>query len=183
MSLARADAELLLEDLAPLDGNHLADPSREILRCAALFPVKVGSVGLDYPATVITNEEEAGFLEGARVKRTHLTLERNARIRKAFFKKNPTSVCDFCSMDTEERYPWTSEVLDVHHLLPLCSGGRTDSYGTVLDDLVANCPTCHRAVHRYYDVWLKENHRADFVDAQEAKMVYQEAKTHYSEMV
>lgn len=46
----------------------------------------------------------------------------------------------------------------------------------MLDDLVPNCPTCHRAVHRYYGQWLKEQGRKDFEDAKQARAIYEEAK-------
>lgn len=59
------------------------------------------------------------------------------------------------------------------------SGARTSLEGTVLEDLVANCPTCHRAVHRYYDRWLRDNHRQDFADAPEAREVYFQARQTY----
>lgn len=181
VSLARDDATALFEDLAPVGGRPLRNPSDEILRVASLFPSAVAALNFDYPATVLTDAEEAGFSEGGRVKRTHLTLERNGRIRNAFFAEYPSPICDFCAMDTKAKYPWTSRILDVHHLLPLCSGARTDQQGTVLSDLVANCPTCHRAVHRYYDMWLNKHCRADFSDGKEARMVYTQAREGYRE--
>tara|TARA_Y100000780_G_C13426763_1_gene317938 strand:+ start:139 stop:300 length:162 start_codon:yes stop_codon:yes gene_type:complete len=46
----------------------------------------------------------------------------------------------------------------------------------MLNDLVAVCPTCHRAVHRYYDCWLKEQGKKDFLDAEQARAVYEKAK-------
>jgi len=121
---------------------------------------------------------EAGFSEGTRVERTHLVLERNAGVRNAFFAQNPTAECDFCGRDTQAEYPWVDRVLDIHHVLPLCSGTRSTRKGTDLTDLVAVCPTCHRAVHRYYAKWLKGEDRKDFVDANEAKEVYGAAKSY-----
>jgi predicted HNH restriction endonuclease len=64
-------------------------------------------------------------------------------------------------------------------LLPLCSGARTSKDGTMLDDLVAICPTCHRSVHRYYDSWLKTARKKDFVDAVQARQVYQDARSKF----
>lgn len=80
VSLAKEDARTLTSELTPINGNHLADSSEEILRRAALFPGAINEIQLDYPATIMTNEQEAGFLEGGRIKRTHLALERNSRI-------------------------------------------------------------------------------------------------------
>ena len=68
-------------------------------------------------------------------------------------------------------------VLDLHHALPLSSGTRVASQnGTLLDDLIAICPTCHRAVHRYYDKHLRKANRQDFTDRAEATKVYEDAK-------
>ena len=77
-------------------------------------------------------------------------------------------------------YPWTDRLLEVHHLLPLCSGARASKDGTLLEDLLANCPSCHRAVHRYYDKWLVEENRVDFADAREAREVYRDAKREHN---
>jgi len=179
VSLHPDDAEKLFYDLAPIGGVRLTDPSAEILRIAALFPSATADLGLEYTSSVVGDLEEAGFSEGARVKRTHLTIERNAKIRSAFFAANPGADCDFCGIDTRKSYPWVPKILDIHHLLPLCSGARTSKDGTLLTDLVANCPTCHRAVHRYYDKWLKEKVQNDFADAEEARKVYSEARAVY----
>ena len=182
VSLASEDADNLFDDLKPVGGTRLADPVEEILRISALFPSATAELKFEYPATIITDAEEAGFSEGGRVKRTHLTLERNGKIRRAFFSENPSPICNFCDMDTRAKYPWTTSVLDVHHLLPLCSGARTSLQGTVLEDLVANCPTCHRAVHRYYDVWLQKEGQSDFADADETRLVYNQAKERHQRM-
>jgi hypothetical protein len=176
VSLAPHDAIELFDQLAPVAGTRLADRSKEILRIAGLFSSAIPQIEFAYPSSVISDIEEAGFSEGARIKRTHLTIERNSMIRSAFFAANTSSCCDFCGVDTAVSYPWSPKVLDMHHLLPLCSGARTSSDGTLLTDLVATCPTCHRAVHRYYDKWLRDRSKKDFADAEEARNVYAEAK-------
>ncbi len=179
VSLAREDATNLFNELSPVGGRRRAIGAREVERIAALFPSATAELDLDYPATAVSDTEEAGFSEGGRVKRTHLTIERNGKIRAAFFEANPQADCDFCGMDTNKSYPWTPRVLEVHHLLPLCSGARTSKAGTILDDLVANCPTCHRAVHRFYSGWLKKKSQRDFSDASQAREVYRAAKAKY----
>ena len=176
VSLAVEDAENLFDDLAPVGGARCRKGADEIVRISALFLSAREDLDPRYQATIVSDVEQAGFLEGSRVKRTHLTIERNGKIRDAFFEANPGSHCDFCGMDTGYVYPWTSKILDIHHLLPLCSGTRTSTEGTLLEDLVANCPTCHRAVHRYYDKWLYENGQRDFADADEARLAYKSAK-------
>lgn len=176
VSLAQADALEIFNQLDPIGGTYLVDGDDEIQRRAGLFTSAIAGIDLEYSHTVVSDTEEAGFVEGDRIERTHLKIERNAQLRKAFFSANPTAVCDFCGNDTKKLYPWADRVLDIHHLLPLCSGARTSKSGTVLDDLVANCPSCHRAVHRYYATWLKSAGKKDFEDAPTARAVYEEAK-------
>lgn len=180
VSLTPSDAAALFDDLKPVRGRPLADGEHEVDRRAALFLSAKADIETDYPATVLSSISEAGFddaiQEGRRVRRTHVSIERNNIIRVMFFKQNPGHLCDLCGMDTRHVYPWTDRLLEVHHLLPLCSGARTSKDGTLLDDLVANCPSCHRAVHRYYDKWLARENRVDFADAGEARDAYSAAK-------
>lgn len=185
ISLSRDDARDVFDQLSALPGEPVSDGNEEIKRRTDQFVAATAEFELDYVSSAISDVEDAGFAsstsfaEGAKSRRTHLVIERNGKIREAFFKANPSAACDFCGMDTGASYPWTNRILDVHHLLPLCSGARTSKQGTLLDDLVAVCPTCHRGVHRYYDKWLKDRGRKDFVDASEAKAVYNEAKQEY----
>ncbi|UWP96530.1 HNH endonuclease [Aliiroseovarius crassostreae] len=185
VSLSRDDARDIFDQLSPLPGTPLADGNEEIKRRTDQFVAATAEFELDYVSSAISDVEDAGFssttsfAEGAKTRKTHLVIERNGKIREAFFKANPSAVCDFCGMDTGGSYPWTNRILDVHHLLPLCSGARTSKQGTLLDDLVAVCPTCHRGVHRYYDQWLKDQGQKDFVDANQAKAVYEKAKEEY----
>lgn len=192
VSLAVEDANDLFCDLQPIKGNPLKDRAKEIARRADLYPSASAELSFDYPASVVSDVSEAGFdsnegtqvfNEGTRVRRTHLTIERNQMIRRRYFEENPSPECDLCGMNTHEHYPWTLRLLEVHHLLPLCSGARTSNDGTVLEDLVANCPTCHRAVHRFYDHWLDTKSQVDFADADEAKHAYEEAKHEHRKAV
>lgn len=183
VSLSKDQALKTFGRLAPLDGQPKADGAEEVFRITDMFAAAVDRLEMDYASTDLSDIEEAGFsptttfAEGAKTRKTHLVIERNSKIRSEFFRVKPSSSCDFCSIDTAKSYPWTPRILDVHHLLPLCSGARTSTNGTLLDDLVAICPTCHRAVHRFYDSWLKEAGQKDFLDADQAKMVYDKAKT------
>lgn len=185
VSLSSEDALNLFEQLSPITGTPLAVGADEVFRLTALFEAATAELELEYPTTAVSDVEDSGFssettfAEGAKSRKTHLVIERNGKIREAFFRANPSAVCDFCGSDTGTSYPWVSRILDVHHLLPLCSGARTSKHGTLLDDLVAVCPTCHRGVHRYYDHWLKDRGQKDFQDADQAKQVYEEAKKKY----
>lgn len=179
VSLDKEDALELFEQLDPVTGIRLADGDAEIQRITALYGGAVATLDLEYAHTVLSDTAEAGFTEGGRVQKTHLKIERNSKLRQAFFAANPSPLCDFCGTDTAKAYPWAQRILDIHHVLPLCSGARTDAKGTILKDLVANCPTCHRAVHRYYDRWMEDTGRKDFADANEARATYEEAKKAY----
>lgn len=185
VSLSNDDASDLFEQLSPITGTPLASGPDEVFRLTTLFQAATAELDLDYATTVVSDIENSGFApstsyaEGAKTRKNHIVIERNGKIREAFFKAFPSAVCDFCGTDTQASYPWTNRILDVHHLLPLGSGARTSKQGTLLDDLTAVCPTCHRGVHRYYDSWLKENGQKDFLDAEQAKLVYFEAKKKY----
>ena len=176
-SLSTDDATHIFEEIGPILGPYKADGNREIQRMAAFF--KDGSVHdfFDYQATTVSNELESGFAEGSKLKRSHIVIERNSRLRRLFFESYRSPVCDACRIDTRARYPWTEQVLDMHHALPLSSGTRVDSTtGTLLEDLVALCPTCHRSIHRFYDIYLRNAGKSDFDDKAEAMRVYQDAK-------
>lgn len=187
VSLTPSDASDLFEDLKPVRGQPLKEKSKEINRRANLFLSAIADMETNYPQSIVSIVSEAGFddtfREGERVRRTHISIERNQMIRSMFFRQNPISICDICGMDTHHFYPWVERLLEVHHLLPLCSGARTSKDGTLLEDLVANCPSCHRAVHRYYDKWLGDTYRVDFTDADEAKQAYAEAKNEHQKAV
>ena len=176
-TLNQDDAGNVFRELEPLGGTRLVDREQEIRRLAAYF--KDGSTHdfFDYPNTTTSDELNSGFVEGSRVKRSHTVIERNSQLRSLFFHTLPTSVCDACGMDTHIKYPWTDRVLDMHHVLPLSSGTRVDSRkGTLLGDLIAICPTCHRSVHRYYDQYLNCGHKDDFSNKDEARSVYDKAR-------
>ena len=183
VSLAPEDAKDIFADLAPVIGPRASDRENEIQRLANLFADGSTSDIFEYPQTIISDVVESGFFEGSKVKKTHLVIERNQSLRAEYFKTNPSAVCDLCAMDTARTYPWTNRVLDIHHLLPLSSGTRVEikgkTYGTTFDDLVPVCPTCHRAVHRYYDKYLNGNSQLDFSDREEAKLIYKKMKTDF----
>lgn len=177
LSIAPEDAQKAFAELQPIGGTRLASGDAEIHRRAALFAGGSTLDFFDYPKTVVSESTEAGFKEGSKAEKTHLVIERNSRLRAEYFSRfNPKS-CDVCKLETAKSYPWTAQIIDLHHVLPLSSGTRTERSGTVLTDMLPVCPTCHRAIHRYYATWLKLNLRRDFVDATEAKSVIAEMKS------
>lgn len=179
-SISPEDAWDIFVDLTPVSGHREQERNLEIQRLGRLF-VSGGysDISFEFPHTAVEDAVESGFSEGNRVKRTHLTIERNAALRREFFLIRPTSVCDVCSLDTASTYPWTERIIDLHHLLPLSSGTGVSEKGTKLDDLVPVCPSCHRAVHRFYDNWLRTESRKDFVDGLEAKATYDRMKSEF----
>lgn len=183
VSLDPLDAHTIFESLNAIGGPRASNRELEINRLANLF--SAGSVAdfFDYPNTILSDVVESGFVEGNKVKKTHVTIERNRNLRKAFFDMRPTSICDLCRLDTARTYEWTNRILDIHHLLPLSSGTQVEARGTTFDDLVPICPTCHRATHRYYDRWLKKNDRKDFLNAGEARNVYAALKNDFRGLV
>lgn len=181
-SLHVEDATVIFNEMEPINGPRRADGDEEIRRLASLFRDGTTHDFFDYPASTASAELESGFAEGNRVKRSHVVIERNSQLRRMFFRRNPTSVCDCCLLDTHRQYPWSDRTLDVHHLLPLSSGTRVEvNRGTLLSDLVPICPSCHRAIHRFYERYLTCRHKVDFNDVDEAFTAYNLAKTRIKE--
>ncbi len=116
------------------------------------------------------------FIEGKRSRVTHLKMERSPVLRKMFLAANPQPICNMCTCNTQERYPWTKNLIEVHHVLPLSSSLGITSKGTSLSDVVGLCPNCHRSVHLFYNQFLKQEKLEDFKDKSQAVEVYELAK-------
>ncbi|MCB8945798.1 MAG: HNH endonuclease [Ardenticatenaceae bacterium] len=163
-----------LEQIAtPLLLPQNADSDAEVIRLATIDATQI------QPIVSIAREiqDDLIFTEGKRVRVTHLRVERSPRLRRMFFANLPLPYfCDMCLEDMNERYPWTDNLLEIHHLLPLSSVIRLTRVGTSFDDLVPLCPNCHKAVHAYYRNWLRTNEQQDFWGVQQAKSVYNEIK-------
>lgn len=135
------------------------------------------------PMEPVTDVDES-FVEGKRVRITHLRIERNPKLRSVYFQHLAATgrhlKCDVCGLRATTKYPWVSgdqQLLEIHHLLPLASAVAVGSSGTSLSDLVPLCPTCHRAVHAYYRTVLKAARTDDFRDKAAAVATYQAAKS------
>jgi hypothetical protein len=114
--------------------------------------------------------------EGQKVFFSHGKIERSPLIRRRFFKVYPAIVCDACSLQTRERYPWTDNILELHHILPLAATLNVNGTTTMLDDLVPLCPSCHRSIHVFYQRKLSEWCVPDFGSKRMARDVYDWAK-------
>lgn len=166
-----------LERLArPVERDRDADPRRELLGIGSMEDA--GDLGAAIPSREMPSD--VVFTEGKKVRVTHLRTERSLRLRRLLFDTVPQPyLCDMCSRDMRQRYPWVENLLEVHHLLPLGSPIRTDETGTCLADLAPLCPNCHRSVHRFYRDWLSSTGYGDFKDYDEARAVYQGAKSQF----
>jgi len=179
VSLDKEDARDIFHELAPVLGPHEQDANAEIRRIAELFSDGSTGIAFEYPHTIVDDLTQSGFSEGSKIKKTHTVIERNSGLRMHYFTEHPSAICDVCSVDTYKSYPWTERILDLHHLLPLSSGTRVENDGTTFNDLRPVCPSCHRAIHRFYDNWLKEKSLKDFRNATEALGVYKHMKTEF----
>lgn len=119
---------------------------------------------------------DAEFAEGSRVRSIHLRTERSGKLKELYFGYMPDAhICRMCTMDTLHRYPWADRLIELHHLLPLCSPLRVEKENTSVKDVVGLCPSCHRATHRFYARWLKRRDAKDFSNSEEARLVFAEA--------
>ncbi|AHJ30402.1 HNH endonuclease [Nodularia spumigena CS-584] len=165
-----------IEDLRgivePLQNHRKSTQQQEIIALGRVTTEIVKPVALS------TREipEDIIFTEGRRVRVTHLRTERSPQLRRLFFSRNALPVCDMCSCNTRHRYPWTDNLLEIHHLLPLSSAITVTGEGTSLEDVVGLCPNCHRSVHVYYKRWFESNSVNDFLSQEEARRVYESAK-------
>lgn len=118
----------------------------------------------------------SGYEEGRRMFGTHGKIERSPLVRKHFFYTHPELVCDACALDVKKRYPWTGNILELHHVLPLSATINVNGTTTLLEDMVPLCPSCHKSIHIYYRQKLTEWGVTDFGSKKMARDVYGLAK-------
>ena len=112
------------------------------------------------------------FREGSRTFETHGKIERSPLARRRFFQMHPDTVCDACRLDVRRRYPWTDNILELHHILPLSATILVGGTTTSLEDMVPLCPNCHKSIHVFYRKKLREWGVADFGSKKMALDVY-----------
>jgi hypothetical protein len=163
-----------VEKLAqPEKHERKPDAARELLELGKTGDLRIVPL-LPAPA----GEADLVFSEGKPKRVTHLRYERSSKLREFYLaSKQPPFLCDMCFLDVTERYPWTINLLEVHHLLPLASPLRVEERRTSLSELVGVCPNCHKATHLYYKSWLDDHNQDDFASYGEAREVYRLAKT------
>ncbi len=159
--------------LKPTINIQNADAALEILQLGSSFD----SEGLGSITRKQFESQDDEFTEGNKVRITHLRAERSLKLKSMYFMKiSSPQICRMCDVDTAIRYPWADHVIELHHLLPLSSPVRVDNKKTSLKDLVGLCPSCHRAIHKFYSKWFKENKVKDFGSHEEAIHVYNDIK-------
>lgn len=114
--------------------------------------------------------------EGGKVLSSHRRTERSPLVRRKFFEAHPNIICDACAMRPHERYPWTDNILELHHILPLSATLNVNGTTTTLDDLVPLCPCCHKSIHIFYKIKLSEWDVVDFGSFSMARDMYKLAK-------
>lgn len=159
--------------LNPRIGTRSPTPGAEIMNLGSNF----SSTAFGDLTTAQINVIDTEFTEGSKIRVTHLRTERSAKLKEFYFSTadNP-DICDMCAMNTCVQYPWTNRLIELHHLLPLSSPLRVDVKATSVKDIVGLCPSCHRATHKFYSKWLKDNSVQDFRSHDEARNIYAEAK-------
>jgi 5-methylcytosine-specific restriction enzyme A len=65
---------------------------------------------------------------------------------RAWILKNANGKCEACGSDAPFLLPGSVPFLEVHHMIPLASGGPD-----TIDNTIAVCPNCHRRVHLSQD--------------------------------
>lgn len=159
--------------LAPQLAPRQSDAGAEVLNLGSGFQgMALGDLTISQ-VNVIDTE----FTEGSKIRVTHLRTERSAKLKDFYFSNtSDPHICDMCSLDTAKRYPWADRIIELHHLLPLCSPVRVDIGKTSIKDIAGVCPSCHRATHKFYSKWFKTSGLKDFQSYEEARHVYHQAK-------
>lgn len=171
--LSEKEAQQLVQGFSPVKRTRDANRTKELLALGSLSDAKAVVVVSD--KRLYDQDEE--FIEGKKVRVTHLRSERSSKLRKMFFAGRPIPyLCDICELDPKHMYPWTRNLLEIHHMLPLSSPVDVAVKKTSTKDLVPLCPNCHRATHSFYRKWLDTNKQRDFKSAAEAKNVYSQVK-------
>lgn len=171
LSLKIDDCKKAFNSLNPISNDDMStSPIDDFMKITSYKRIKGEFEGIE-------DVEEFSVEEGKKVFKSHFQYERNSKLRKEYIKRNPNPVCDVCGKDMHIIYPWTENMLEIHHIHPLSS--YTDTSGnheSDIKDVVGICPSCHRAIHLYYKKYLIEENLKDFESKEKAEEKYKEAK-------
>lgn len=162
--------DIILNYLNPVVYTPSANRVDEFFSLTQLDPGKI--VIPQFEAAPIASFVGVEIKEGDRKQTEHFKIERSSLLKKYYKLAFPEPICKACNKHTKSLYPWTDYMLEIHHLLPLAMSIRINHKGTSLEDLVGLCPNCHRAIHMFYNKWLKANNQKDFKSKTEALDVY-----------
>jgi hypothetical protein len=130
------DVQEVINGLLVGTASQPSDPALD----AAGFPPDAGS----------TTEAK----EGRKLRRSHLSRERNTKLARARRALNlssdpsPFHTCEACDTTlVDEHGPYALRGFDVHHQVPLAEAGDSEVV-TSIDDLCVLCVRCHRLAHR-----------------------------------
>lgn len=172
------DFDTVLSATIPfLSAERENEPNKEFLRLASLRSyAQIKNLDIKLRDRAVS---EFAVTEGRKAFDSHQKIERSPLLRKRYFKINPVYICDVCGLHPVEKYPWLtdSNILELHHILPLSATLNTNGTTTTLDDLKPLCPTCHRSIHIFYKIKLTEWDIPDFSSKKMARDVYELAKT------
>ena len=175
--LDTSDFDTVLSATIPfISTEREKEPSKEFLRLASLKNyAQMQNLDIKLRDRAIS---EFAVREGRKAFDSHQKIERSPLLRTRYFKINPVFVCDACGLHPEKKYPWLtdSNILELHHILPLSATLNSTGTTTTLDDLMPLCPTCHSSIHIFYKIKLTEWDIPDFSSKKMARDVYELAK-------
>lgn len=175
--LDTSDFDTVLSATTPfISTKREIDPSKEFLRLTSLKNYKqIANLDIKLRDRAIS---DFAVKEGKKDFDSHQKIERSPLLRTRFFKIHPVFICDACGIHPDEKYPWLtdSNILELHHILPLSATLNSNGTTTTLEDLKPLCPTCHRSIHIFYKIKLNEWDISDFSSKSMARDVYELAK-------
>lgn len=142
-------------ELLHLHGHNIPEPDYQIANSQT-------SVN-DLPDS---DEEDHSTVEGRRILRTHLAVERDPKIsqrkKELVLKQTGELSCEVCNFNFESTYGSIGHYFaEVHHVKPF-SSSKT-SRNTRITDLAIVCSNCHRMLHRGNPVLSLEELKARLV--------------------
>ena len=173
-NICKEEALRMFEALKPIDSSKEITSASLVDDFVKITRYKQNEVDEGYIDESVASIESFVTREGAKVFTSHLKRERDSKVRKQFILAHPEPVCDCCGINLQHKYPWTVNLLEIHHIWPLSS--TEEGRATTLEDLVGLCPSCHRAIHIFYKKYLTLHGENDFIDKADALFAYNEAK-------